>query len=207
MLKSRIRENHLHGYEISSERSQRVEAQVNRFAADMVERANEGDKTYKFYQGGGGAFLDGRFLTGPGGGLEPADDDYEGFGWLWRDVVDDEGKIVKQEIADNIYRYSDGTYYPHPHPWTLSVADKNAQSTFEAPEGLGLTECASIPGNGATQGWRVSHYDFNHLGEPGFNTVQLQPWVYANTTIADVQLADRRAAHFIEDRYHPLTGQ
>jgi hypothetical protein len=207
ILKERLTENQLHAYEVSTERTQRIEAQVNRFAAGMVERANEGDETYKFLQGGGGAFLDGSFVTGPSGGLEPAADDYEGFGWLWRDVKGDDGKIVKQEIVDGIYRYADGTYYPNPHPWTLSVADKNAQSTFEAPEGLGLARCASVPGNGATQGWRVSHYDFNHLGEPGFDTVQLEPWVYGNTTLADVQLADRRADHFIDNRYDPGIGQ
>lgn len=204
ILKHRLKENQLHAYEVSPERSKRIEEQVNQFAAGMVERANEGDKTYKFLQGGGGAFLDGSFVTGPNGGLEPAVDDYEGFGWLWRDVTDAEGKIVKQEIVDNIYRYSDGTYYPNPHPWTLSVADRNAQSTFEAPEGLGLVECASVPGNGATQGWRVSHYDFHHLGEPGFDTVQLEPWIYGNTTLGDVQLADIRAAHFIDNRYDPV---
>lgn len=203
IIRGRLRRDQLHSYEVSAERAQRIEAHVNRFAAGMVERANDGDKTYKFLQGGGGAFLDGSFVTGPGGGLEPAPDNYEGFGWLWRDVKDGNSKIVKQEIVDNIYRRSDGTYYEHPHPWILSVSDKNAQSTFEAPPALGLDECASVPGNGATQGWRVSHYDFNHLGEPGFHTVQIEPWAYGNTTLADVQLADRRANHFIEDRYNP----
>lgn len=205
-LITRIRGNQLRAYETSSERTRRIETHVNRFAAGIVGRANSGDPTYKFYQGGGGAFLDGQFLTGPDG-LEPAADDYEGFGWLWRNVEDDDGKLIKQEIVDNIYRYSDGTYYEHPHPWTLGVYDKNAQSTFDAPEGLGLVECASVPGNGATQGWRVSHYDFNHLGEPGYETVQLEPWVYGNTTIADVQLADRRAFHFLDNRYNPDTSQ
>jgi hypothetical protein len=207
VARRRLRLNQLHAYKVSPERAQRVEAHVNRFAAGMVERANSGDETYRFYQGGGGAFVDGNFRSGPGGGLEPAADDYEGFGWLWRNVSDDEGKIVKQEISDNIYRYSDGTYYENPHPWILSVYDKNAQSTFESPPAYSLTECASVPGNGATQGWRVSHYDFNHLYEPGFRTIQKEPWLSGNTTLADVQLADRRASHFIDDRYNPDAQQ
>jgi|GEM_PF-7022995 len=186
-------------YKITPERTRHIENQVNRFAAGMVARANAGDKTYTFYQGGGGAFLDGVFLNDYG--LNPVADDYEGFGWLWRDVRDDDGKLIKQEVVDNIYRYRDGTYYAHPHPWIMSVYDQNGQSVFQAPEGLGLAKCSSVPGNAYTQGWRVDHFDFHHLYDPRFDTMQGETW--ENTSMAEVEFIDKRAVSFIDNRYNP----
>lgn len=199
-LITRTKANQLHAYEVDPARTRRIEERVSRFAAGMVERANNGDKTYKFYKGGGGAFLDGSFRTMTP--FEPVPDDYEGFGWLEREVKgkEDNRRLVRYEIADNIYRRSDGTYYPHPKPYILGVQNNNAEATFEDPPALGLTVCASVPGNGATQGWRVSYYGFN-FDSP--NNVQTEPWLDGGATISEVQSADRLAGRFIAERYNP----
>lgn len=147
-------------YLISPERNNHIANQVADYATVMVGRANLDHDGYTFYRPGDPG--EGYFQGDP---HKPVPDDFQGYGWLWHSVKDENGDIVKQEVIDGIYRFSDGNYATNPWPGTLSVYDRHSQAVFTAPRDLGLDECALIPGNGATQGWRVQYYDFWPEGE------------------------------------------
>lgn len=157
VIKKMVKED-LETYLNSSERSNRIANRVRGFAAEMVKQANAGDGQYEFVPEGSG---------------QTTLKDYQGFGTLYKNMeapyVYGKGVAVAQATSDNIYRYKDGRYYPHPEPYHLSVSYHQSGAEFWAPQGLDLGRCASVPENGATQGWRVL---YDEGGEVPLSTIR-----------------------------------
>lgn len=143
VIKKTVKEE-IKAYLNSPERSARIARRVGGFASKMVEQANAGNVQYEFV---------------PDGSTRSAPNKYQGFGTLYKNrdapYIYGEGIAVTQAGTNNIYRYKDGTYYGHPEPSHLWVGYHEAEAEFWAPQGLGLGRCATVPDNGATQGWRV----------------------------------------------------
>jgi hypothetical protein len=151
-LLERQRKNQKHAYLTSPERNNRIENHIQQFAEDMVQKANSGDKSYRFIMRNenGGPAVDAE-----------VPEDFEGFGYLakGKHIGEDDSNWERQELANSIYRREDGSYYPHPGTSYLSVADKHFISTFDLVP-AGHNECAYVPGNAQTLGARVNYYEF-----------------------------------------------
>jgi hypothetical protein len=184
------RESERHTYLTSPDRNKRIENQIQEFAEGMVQKANSGDKSYRFIM-----------LDEDGGGMDvdaQVPEDFEGFGYLAK------GKYVgeptrhdtweREELANSIYRHRDGSYYPHPGTSYLSIADKHFISTFDLVP-AGYTDCAYVPGNAVTQGAHVNYYEFIGPGSSPWyeNADHIQRESYYANSAEDAAGADNHA--------------
>lgn len=175
-----LRERLADVYKSSPERNQKLTKHIQQFAAEMVEKANSGDKSYKFVSDA----------------HDKTPEDFEGFGRLQKGeyIGESNRHWERQEIANNIYRYEDGSYYPDPPTDYLAVADKHFISEFNISPG-GFVECAYVPGNDATQGAWVNYYMFEGPGPSSWykDTEQVQAETMHLRTVESIKETDNRA--------------